>query len=422
MDEQVEDTPKATSEIVEPTSDELRDYAGEFRRLAEAFTTAAQSGVSPKELRWVLCLDLGFHAGMLLHRCLDRNVFAAFFDDPPGWDLRRGNAANCRLLALMALSYPGPQLAIFDAAGVWSPLWLDDSQYESAPMETAEDELDGLTPGELRERDEERRRRFEKINERIERHARDPEEDAKRNAAGAILSWLVAIRWWLIPEARQVFGADAMSVFHPRVDKLLPHEEQVRRGIAMSGDDDCAYPRRDDSSDTDAYVTFLLQQQAEIQERACRLLANWIEEEADTIAELLQEDAEAASPTVLDTSRGEDSQPTNAVEVPATTSPASNRMGTRALCPTVGDETIGTVNVDSHLGSRKLAEIFSVPPEPLRNRLKRWRAKNKEGWIEDTEHKPRDPKYLYRVGAVRHIVEGMKATSETTGERPAKRI
>ena len=71
------------------------------------------------------------------------------------------------------------------------------------------------------------------------------------------------------------------------------------------------------------------------------------------------------------------------------------------------------VNDDSHVSPTKLAAIFGVPADPLRTRLRRWRAQNHTGWIENTERGPREAKYLYRVGAVRDIL--------TRRKRPAKR-
>jgi hypothetical protein len=79
------------------------------------------------------------------------------------------------------------------------------------------------------------------------------------------------------------------------------------------------------------------------------------------------------------------------------------------------------VSDDSHLCPAKLAELFRVPADALRTRLSRWRKRNLAGWIENSEHGPRESKYLYRVGAVRCIIDAMTATSKTTSKRPAKK-
>lgn len=85
----------------------------------------------------------------------------------------------------------------------------------------------------------------------------------------------------------------------------------------------------------------------------------------------------------------------------------------------------GAQSIDSQalLSPRRLAELFDVPYEALRNRLRRWQEANKAGgWTETTGRKPKEPKYLYQLAAVRHIIDELKrATSETTSERPAKK-
>ena len=76
------------------------------------------------------------------------------------------------------------------------------------------------------------------------------------------------------------------------------------------------------------------------------------------------------------------------------------------------------IDDDSHLSPVKLAKIFRVDAEPLRKRLGRWRRPNNyNGWIENQDRKPNEAKYLYRVGAVRHIIDNLK----TSSERPAKK-
>ena len=62
---------------------------------------------------------------------------------------------------------------------------------------------------------------------------------------------------------------------------------------------------------------------------------------------------------------------------------------------------------DAMLGIGSLMKKFSVPQAKkgaLEKRFERFRRKNFEGWQEVTEPKPNQPRYLYRVGAVRHIV------------------
>lgn len=64
----------------------------------------------------------------------------------------------------------------------------------------------------------------------------------------------------------------------------------------------------------------------------------------------------------------------------------------------------------------RLAEIFNVGKDALRKRLARYREHNLNGWKENEDRRPREPKHLYRLKDVRHIIEELRASSE----RPAK--
>lgn len=83
-----------------------------------------------------------------------------------------------------------------------------------------------------------------------------------------------------------------------------------------------------------------------------------------------------------------------------------------------GDNDGGSAMVDdeARLAPADLAAHFAVPKDALRQRLDGWRKKHDEGWYEVTERKPREAKYIYRVGSVRHIIEQMLATSQTTSD------
>jgi len=63
-----------------------------------------------------------------------------------------------------------------------------------------------------------------------------------------------------------------------------------------------------------------------------------------------------------------------------------------------------------------LADHFGLAREALRKQLERWRKKHFDGWKENTDRRPREPKHLYQLSAVRHIIDKMLASSE----RPAK--
>jgi DNA-directed RNA polymerase subunit RPC12/RpoP len=64
----------------------------------------------------------------------------------------------------------------------------------------------------------------------------------------------------------------------------------------------------------------------------------------------------------------------------------------------------------------RLAEIFGVGKEALRKRLDRYRGRNMDGWKENEDRRPREPRYLYQLRAVRPIIEEFRASSQ----RPAK--
>ena len=64
----------------------------------------------------------------------------------------------------------------------------------------------------------------------------------------------------------------------------------------------------------------------------------------------------------------------------------------------------------------RLAEIFNVGKDSLRKRLERHRKHNLNSWKPNPDRRPREPKYLYELRAVKTIVEGLPASSQ----RPAK--
>lgn len=76
------------------------------------------------------------------------------------------------------------------------------------------------------------------------------------------------------------------------------------------------------------------------------------------------------------------------------------------------------IDPDSYLSPARLAGLTDVPQSRLESRLRRWREKNDDGWVEDRDHKPKEAQYLYRMQSVRHLlVDYLK----TTSERPAKK-
>ncbi len=53
----------------------------------------------------------------------------------------------------------------------------------------------------------------------------------------------------------------------------------------------------------------------------------------------------------------------------------------------------------------ELATWFDLDRESTRKKLDRWRSKNDAGWIEVTDKQANEPKYLYRLSAVRNLFE-----------------
>ncbi|NQT19368.1 MAG: hypothetical protein HQ592_06660 [Planctomycetes bacterium] len=75
----------------------------------------------------------------------------------------------------------------------------------------------------------------------------------------------------------------------------------------------------------------------------------------------------------------------------------------------------------SFLSPRDMARVFGLRYESLRKKLERFRRNNLEGWNEVTDPRPREARYVYQVAAVRSIIDAMKASGQTSSERPAKK-
>jgi hypothetical protein len=72
----------------------------------------------------------------------------------------------------------------------------------------------------------------------------------------------------------------------------------------------------------------------------------------------------------------------------------------------------------------RLAVAFGVGKDALRKRLDRYRKSNLgDGWKEQTDRRPREPKYHYRLRTVRGIIEELRASSERPAKKhPARRV
>jgi hypothetical protein len=67
----------------------------------------------------------------------------------------------------------------------------------------------------------------------------------------------------------------------------------------------------------------------------------------------------------------------------------------------------------------ELANEWQTDPEATRQVLKRWREKHGDGWIENTEPKPSDPKFLYDRAAVRPAMQDLRLATLAVQKRPA---
>jgi hypothetical protein len=79
-------------------------------------------------------------------------------------------------------------------------------------------------------------------------------------------------------------------------------------------------------------------------------------------------------------------------------------------------DPLGKLDLDAMLTHVEIAERIGVPAEPLRKKLDRWRKRNNDGWKEVEDRRPREPRYIYKVGAILPILTETVAS----GKRPAK--
>jgi hypothetical protein len=59
---------------------------------------------------------------------------------------------------------------------------------------------------------------------------------------------------------------------------------------------------------------------------------------------------------------------------------------------------------DAMMNHVDIAKTLGIKREPLRKRLERWRKVNMDGWQQVTEPRRSEPRYVYRIGAIRHLL------------------
>jgi hypothetical protein len=78
------------------------------------------------------------------------------------------------------------------------------------------------------------------------------------------------------------------------------------------------------------------------------------------------------------------------------------------LKESLAKQTKSTNSDDGMLTHVDFAKRYGIPQEVARKRLARWRKANPGGnWTEVEYPKPREPRYLYRLSAVRHLFEAV---------------
>ncbi len=99
---------------------------------------------------------------------------------------------------------------------------------------------------------------------------------------------------------------------------------------------------------------------------------------------------------------------------PAATPPAQ-APGNKTSPPV----TTPVSNEPIRLSAPELAERFGVPPEALRKALERYRQANPDkGYIEASDRGRKEPKYVYDLAAVLHVIEGVKGRATKEDDKP----
>lgn len=99
-------------------------------------------------------------------------------------------------------------------------------------------------------------------------------------------------------------------------------------------------------------------------------------------------------------------------------SPVGEAVVTRPNGPPADLLTTNELVDDARLSPSDIAKRFpQLTVDAVSQRLNRWRSNNSEGWHEVTDRKPREARYLYRWGEVKHLFEPL---GESSGERRAK--
>lgn len=97
------------------------------------------------------------------------------------------------------------------------------------------------------------------------------------------------------------------------------------------------------------------------------------------------------------------------------------------IAPEIADAAIQPPEVEQatpvrsgKMSAREIADMCAVDPEALRKRLERWRRANLSGdWIETSDSKRGEPRFLYDLPSVQPVVDELKASIQTSVKRPS---
>jgi hypothetical protein len=121
--------------------------------------------------------------------------------------------------------------------------------------------------------------------------------------------------------------------------------------------------------------------------------------------------------------------------IPGESGGESTELGERAAHPVAGQGSDPSVPAspaetasqppsaiaeNAMLSPRQLAGFFGLPNDATKKRLERWRHRNPgpSDWIENPEPRSREPRYFYRLGAVRDALS--KPSRKLSRKRPAR--
>lgn len=67
-----------------------------------------------------------------------------------------------------------------------------------------------------------------------------------------------------------------------------------------------------------------------------------------------------------------------------------------------------TLDPNTALTVSQMVDMFGVPKEAMRKRLRRWRDQNRRGsWHEIADPKPNEERYSYEFQAIKHIIDAL---------------